>query len=57
MNIAIGVSTTSITVFEKTWAFATSVAFPGGMFGPRTQMTSGSAISVRTTVMSAIRRA
>ena len=56
MNTVNGVITTSSTVLSVTWPFATSVALPGGMFGPSTKTTSGRTIAVPITVSAAIRR-
>ena len=56
MKTVNGVITTSSTVLSVTWPFATSVALPGGMFGPSTNTTSGSTIAVPITVIAAIRR-
>ena len=56
MKTVNGVITTSSTVLSVTWPLATSVALPGGMFGPSTNTTSGRTIAVPITVSAAIRR-
>ena len=57
MKTVNGVITTSSTVLSFTCELAPVVLLPGGMFGPRTKMTSGSTIAVPITVSAAIRPA